>query len=218
MLKIYIPRLPFNRGEPHTHKSRLDWLTVEAKVPDSSALETVDVTFHSVVCLENLSELNLLLDYYLSPELSPQVDALDDIDAAQHLINQYDEKDKKAVVKARIGQGRFRDSLIEVWKGACAVSDVTNERLLVASHIKPWAKCELGEHLDPMNGILLAAPLDKLFDVGLISFNSDGTILVSSKLSRLEKEVFGVNENLRLKSVSPKCEACLEYHRECVFA
>ena len=47
--------------------------------------------------------------------------------------------EREALVKARIGQGRFRDALIDHW-GSCAVTEVADQDLLRASHIIPWSE------------------------------------------------------------------------------
>jgi putative restriction endonuclease len=39
--------------------------------------------------------------------------------------------------------------------------------MLRASHIKPWSDCSNRERLDPLNGLLLVAHIDALFDNGL---------------------------------------------------
>ena len=67
------------------------------------------------------------------------------------------------LVIQRVGQNVFRDALMAYWGGRCAVTEVTEPRLLRASHIKPWARCETdAERLDVYNGLLLAAHLDGL--------------------------------------------------------
>ena len=72
------------------------------------------------------------------------------------------------LVIQRVGQDVFRDALLSYWGGRCAVTGVAEPRLLRASHIKPWAKCETdAERLDVYNGLLLAAHLDAAFDGGL---------------------------------------------------
>ena len=48
---------------------------------------------------------------------------------------------EKMVIQ-RVGQNVFRDALLVYWGGRCAVTGATEPRLLRASHIKPWAKCE----------------------------------------------------------------------------
>jgi hypothetical protein len=40
----------------------------------------------------------------------------------------------------------------------------------------------------------LVANLDALFDAGLISFESSGKMIVSSKLSMAERKIFGIGE------------------------
>lgn len=91
------------------------------------------------------------------------------------------EKDREVVTKARIGQGRFREMLINQWKN-CAVTGCSNKSLLIASHIKPWRECSLEEAIDKFNGILLSPTVDSAFDLGLLSFKDSGQIMISKSL------------------------------------
>ncbi|WP_368660077.1 HNH endonuclease [Aquimarina sp. TRL1] len=86
--------------------------------------------------------------------------------------------------------------------------------LLVASHIKSWKKSNDFEKLDVYNGLLLTPNLDKVFDLGLISFDNNGKILISGFLNNCES--FGVYKNMKIK-ISEKHKVYLEYHREIVF-
>ena len=45
-------------------------------------------------------------------------------------------------VVQRVGQDVFREALDIYWEGRCAVTGVSDRRLLRASHMKPWARCE----------------------------------------------------------------------------
>jgi hypothetical protein len=47
------------------------------------------------------------------------------------------ETERQAVIKARLQQGKFRDSLDRVWDNKCAVLGCSTRELLRASHIKP---------------------------------------------------------------------------------
>lgn len=77
-------------------------------------------------------------------------------------------------VLCRLGQGEFKKNVIKVWGSkTCALTGIDVPQMLTASHIKPWAECESGEHLDGCNGILLASHIDKLFDSHLITFRKD---------------------------------------------
>lgn len=67
--------------------------------------------------------------------------------------------------------------------------------MLVASHVRPWRRCETaGERLDGANGILLCAHVDRLFDRYLISFNDDGQIVFGPTLSDDEEAIGGLAE------------------------
>jgi hypothetical protein len=88
------------------------------------------------------------------------------------------------LVKQRIGQDIFRASLEDYWSGHCPITGIVDHALLRASHIRPWADCESDEErLDVYNGFLLAAHLDAAFDAVLMTFDDDGAILLSQRLS-----------------------------------
>lgn len=124
--------------------------------------------------------------------------------------------EREAIVKARIGQGRFRQSLIDYWS-ACAVTGCKEENLLRASHIKPWSKATLGERLDLYNGLLLSPVLDVCFDSGYVSFDDKGRILISENLTADDAKALGINSKMRLHRVGPKHKKYLAFHREHIF-
>lgn len=90
---------------------------------------------------------------------------------------------KESLVQSRIGQGQFRAALIEYWQ-CCSVTGYTQVELLKASHIKPWRYASNQERLNVFNGLLLLPNLDTCFDLGLISFDDEGKILISSQLRK----------------------------------
>ncbi|QNT79465.1 HNH endonuclease [Entomobacter blattae] len=92
--------------------------------------------------------------------------------------------ERKAQIQARIGQGEFRNQLLEHWNNACAVTEIKIPQLLRASHIKPWKDSNNEERLDPNNGLLLIANLDAAFDKYLMSFEDDGTMIFSQTLGK----------------------------------
>ncbi|HEX7260629.1 MAG TPA: HNH endonuclease [Luteolibacter sp.] len=124
------------------------------------------------------------------------------------------------IVKQRIGQNLFRQALMEYWGGACAVNSLDLPEALRASHAKPWAKCDTdAERLDVFNGFLLSANLDALFDSGLITFNNEGFLVSSGKLTQEHHAVLGFAEHppLRLRWISPQHLPYLAWHRQFVF-
>jgi putative restriction endonuclease len=78
----------------------------------------------------------------------------------------------------RRGQDRFRRAVLASYNGRCAISGVDDPRLLVASHIAPWA-ANVGRRLDPRNGICLNALLDRAFDAGVFTLSANYDIIFS---------------------------------------
>lgn len=121
--------------------------------------------------------------------------------------------ERKAFIKSRLGQGRFREKLISYWKG-CAVTRYNNVELLVASHIKPWKKSDNIERLDVFNGLLLLPNLDRAFDSGYVTFDKSGKIRVSKYFD--QSNLFGIDTHMQIK-LEEKHQTYLEYHRDTVF-
>lgn len=90
-------------------------------------------------------------------------------------------EEKLTEVKTRVNQDFFRHMILVNYDNKCAVSGVDIPELLVASHIIPWAENEK-ERLNPENGICLSSLYDSAFDKGLISFDDDYCMIVSSRL------------------------------------
>ncbi len=130
-------------------------------------------------------------------------------------FNNLPQKDRETVTKSRVGQGKFRLDVIKYWEN-CAVTHCPEEKLLIASHIKPWNACDPLEAMDPFNGILLSPNIDKAFDKGYISFNDKGSILISKEHSN-DLQILGINTNMKLGKLAPKHEKYLQYHRQHIF-
>lgn len=141
---------------------------------------------------------------------------------------EYDESDlliydsetntqRKAVVMTRIKQEELRNNALKILK-ICPFTEIDDKRLLITSHIKPWAFSNNRERLD-INNVFLFSPLyDKLFDKGLISFTNDKKLLISKDLSLKNIENIGIfnNQIIDLLPISGR-ERYLEYHRNNVF-
>jgi hypothetical protein len=122
------------------------------------------------------------------------------------------ETERAALRWARLGQGGFRDKLDELWGEACAVTGCSIRDLLRASHIKPWCESDNKERLDPDNGLLLVANIDILFDKGFISFDDNGRMLISSKLTAAQRRMLGLAGSLKRKPTLGH-RRYLAYHR-----
>ena len=128
------------------------------------------------------------------------------------------ETERNAIIKSRIGQGLFRRELLKKYNGCCIITGIYEKKLLVASHIKPWAACTNEERLSPENGLLLSPTFDKLFDCGLITFANTGRILISSQLSNEVVNKLHINtaDTFDLRATQ-ELRNHLEYHRDVVF-
>ena len=126
------------------------------------------------------------------------------------------ETEKDAVVKSRIGQGKFRKEMIRIW-GSGSVTGLHNITLLRASHMKPWKESTNSERINPYNGLLLIPNYDLLFDKGLITFDLDGKVIISEVLSFREQRVFRVDRKLHLRKVFEQSKEFLSFHNENVF-
>jgi hypothetical protein len=123
------------------------------------------------------------------------------------------ETERKGLVTSRVGQGYYRQKIIERWEGKCPVSGMSIIPILIASHIVPWSQSNDEEKLDVNNGILLSPNVDALFDKCLISFKNDGSILISGKISIEDRVALGLNHTIKIP-VSERMTPYLERHRE----
>lgn len=126
--------------------------------------------------------------------------------------------DRAVTTKSRgIAQRLFRGNLLRLWQGACAVTSVQEPRVLLSSHIKPWADSSVQEKVDHFNGLLLIPNLDALFNEGLISFRSDGHILISSDWRADDQRRMHITPDLHLRAVHPESRPYLEFHQDVRF-
>jgi len=129
------------------------------------------------------------------------------------------ETEKSAVIMARRGQGRFKNN-VRQYESMCRVTSVQRIGHLIASHIKPWRDCDNNEErLNGENGLLLTPSIDHLFDRGYISFEDDGSLIVSPVADRssLEKMGIPVDREFNSGGFSTNQKTFLDYHRERIF-
>jgi 5-methylcytosine-specific restriction protein A len=128
--------------------------------------------------------------------------------------NEPKRTERKGLVTSRVGQGYYRQEILDRWDSSCAVTGSSLAQILIASHILPWSKSTDSERLDVGNGILLSPNLDALFDKHLISFDNDGKVLISNSLERSQISKLGITYDIKLKTVFPDMVKYLEKHRK----
>jgi hypothetical protein len=105
-----------------------------------------------------------------------------------------DKTERAGLVTSRVGQGFYRQQVIVKWGGRCPLTGIDIRPILIASHIVPWSEANDEERLDVDNGILLSPLLDSLFDKHLISFDDNGDLLISAKLSSANVEALRLHD------------------------
>lgn len=127
-----------------------------------------------------------------------------------------DKVEKLQLYRARIGQGEYRKNLLLLCP-FCPITLISDDRLLIASHIKPWVASNDFEKTDPLNGFMLTPTIDRLFDRGFLSFTNDKKTILSPFLSNMTYSKLGISDN----KIYPHLpidgrENYLEYHRTTV--
>lgn len=124
--------------------------------------------------------------------------------------------EREATVRQRVGQNLFREGLMALWGGRCAVTGLDVPELLRASHAKPWADSNDVERLDVYNGLLLAAHWDAAFDAGLVTVSVDGALVTSPALLQSSQAVLGFTSVMGVRLQSQH-HPYFQWHRDHIF-
>ena len=127
------------------------------------------------------------------------------------------ETDREAIIRARRGQGLFKQRVIQI-ETHCRVTGVDNLNHLLASHCKPWRDSSNEERLNGENGLLLTPSIDHLFDRGFIGFEDFGNLIISPVAHKPSLQKMGV-ETDRIINVGIFTEGqrqFLDFHRNAV--
>ncbi|HIP11812.1 MAG TPA: HNH endonuclease [Arcobacter sp.] len=134
--------------------------------------------------------------------------------------NQEEKKNKKTI--SREGASKYRKKVID-YMSQCPFSKISDDRLLIASHIKPYNVCikedKPKEAIDYLNGLALSPTYDKLFDQGYITFSDKGELICGTQLSAYTWGKLQINPNAKniMRIYPEKREQYLEFHRKYVF-
>ena len=141
------------------------------------------------------------------------------------------ETTRLAEQSVRLGQHRFARSVLENYGHTCAFcgfspQSLPRHKLLVASHIKPWAQCDSRERLDVSNGVTACGVHDAAFDTGLITVNGGLRVHLARKLQVSVRNDPGADNYfgtvLRSRLILPADgvrpgKAYLEWHQQRVY-
>ena len=97
----------------------------------------------------------------------------------------YTAETRQVMIAQRMRQHDFRERILANYHNRCCISDISEPRLLVASHIKPWSQ-DKENRLNPANGLCLSPLYDKAFDNGLISLDGQMRVILSDTVKNNE--------------------------------
>ncbi len=145
-----------------------------------------------------------------------QADRIDTF--VEAVVGELEKKKQQEISKAREGQGKYRDQLLEQCR-FCPFTMISDERLLIASHIKPWAASDDNEKTDPFNGYILSPMFDKLFDRGFITLTEERNVILSEFISPFTWKQIGLKNNTFIQALpmDDKRIHYLEFHHQSVF-
>ena len=160
----------------------------------------------------------IFLDYQFRSIVHPQLDT-SNIDLFEKIT---EKKRQTTKIAGRQGADVYRKKVLEHMP-QCPFTKITDEKLLIASHIKPYRICikegREDQALDYLNGLTLTPTYDKLFDQGYITFKDNGDLICGTLLSPYTWERLNINPTSKnnLRIYPENREEYLDYHRKFVF-
>ena len=141
-----------------------------------------------------------------------------DLKEPEKKITKKQIEQEQEIRRARDGQGKYRELLLEQCH-FCPFTMISDVRLLIASHIKPWAASEPEEKTDPYNGYMLSPLYDRLFDRGFITFTPDRHVIFSEFISSFTWKQINLKNNVFIKALpmDDKRIKYLSFHHQSVF-
>ncbi len=98
-----------------------------------------------------------------------------------------------ASIETRPGQAAFKECMMHLYGGRCAISRVSVSAVLQAAHIVPFSKA-IEYRNDPTNGLLLRSDLHVLFDRALITIHpkTDEVVVADALIGSLYEKLSGL--------------------------
>lgn len=183
---------------------KISYLSILKLLPISGAISTKPRFYFRV-----------FLDYQFRSIVHPQLS-----ESINTLVVKHNKETKNR--PSREKAKKYRIKVLEHMP-QCPFTRISDERLLVASHIKPYQVCmnedKVDEAIDYLNGLALSPTYDKLFDQGYVTFTDKGELICGTQLSSYTWEKLNINPNAKniMRIYPEKREKYLAFHRQYVF-
>jgi hypothetical protein len=202
-----------SKFQPFVYCGRLEYIE-----HDENKIQPVHIIYQSLDYDEITQNQDLIDIYNWKPEMIGRTSSNNDYSLKKQISRPKGEQKKpnyterRGLVTSRVGQGWYRQEILKKWNNLCSITGCSLTEILISSHIKGWSECNEDERLDVDNGILLSPNIDSLFDKHFISFEDDGLIMISEKVSKQDLDILGVSKSIRLK-VDEGMKKYLKHHR-----
>ena len=191
-------------------------INVKGRVVTQYLFPLTDALGYHYLQLGGLTEAVVVDELRLNPSTEDVLADLLDFPVNQLVHHDLTHTERKVLARARVGQGLFK---VEVQKlePICRLTGVSDPKHLIASHMKPWKASSNQERLDGENGLLLSPHVDHLFDRGLITFRSDGSVVPSALLDPSIPQKWKLDLSIQGKSFKGKQLDYLTFHQDIIF-
>ena len=202
-----------SQTQPFVYCGRLEYIE-----HDENTTRPIHIVYQSLDYDETTQNQNLIDIYNWKPEMIGKTSSNNVYLVKKQLSRPKGEQKKpnyterRGLVTSRVGQGWYRQEILKKWGNKCSISGCSLTEILISSHIKGWSESNEDERLDVDNGILLSPNIDSLFDKHLISFQDNGSIMISNKVSKEDLEYLGISNSVKLK-VDDGMKKYLLHHR-----
>jgi hypothetical protein len=203
-----------SQTQPFVYCGRLEYIE-----HDENTTRPIHIVYQSLDYDETTQNQNLIDIYNWKPESIGRTSSNNVYLVKKQISRPKGEQKKpnyterRGLVTSRVGQGWYRQEILKKWNNICSITGCSLTGILISSHIKGWSECNEDERLDVDNGILLSPNIDSLFDKHLISFEDNGSIIISDKVSKEDLDILGISKSIRLK-VDDGMRKYLIHHRK----
>lgn len=221
LIKSYPERLDFTFFRSNVRPPRVYINSNSVYYKNLREIGIPSISYMSILKLKRVSDNRIF--YYFKPIVNysneivkeQPLNSIEKKEIEKIESSNKSENKKIQLTKARVGQGKYRVKLLEDMP-YCPFTKINDERLLIASHIKPWSVSEDNEKLDYNNGFIFSPTYDALFDKGLITFENNGNLIVSEFITPMNQKRLGIYTGMNTdinRFINDKREKYLAYHR-----
>lgn len=122
-------------------------------------------------------------------------------------------------ISPRSGQARYRQAIFRHYP-SCVVTGAKDQTILAACHIMPYSECKINApsmKYSEYNGLTMTPTIHKLFDLGYLSFELDGSLMLSDFLSEYDRDRLHLNDDISKLEFDEKTKENLKWHNENIF-